>query len=179
MGHGRYLHHEQLHVPLIYYAADLEEPGTRVPQLVRLVDLPATIADAAGAAWPQGKGYSLLGLTRGDTSQYPVRLNLAQRRPASTKRLKLGWTEGEVLTIHDAEKRYILRTDAPDLFFDRASDPFETRPLSPTDYPEALLWQRKAVEEWERVQNAQSASTNPASTNPRYREQLRALGYIE
>ena len=179
MGHGRYLHHEQLHVPLIYYAADLEEPGTRVPQLVRLVDLPATIADAAGAAWPQGKGYSLIGLTRGDTSQYPIRLNLAQRRPASTKRLKLGWTEGEVLTLHDAEKRYILRTDAPDLFFDRASDPFETRPLSPTDHPEAALWQQKAVEEWERVQNAQSASTNPASTNPRYREQLRALGYIE
>lgn len=179
VGHGRYLHHEQLHVPLIYYAADLQHPGTRVPQLVRLVDLPATIADAAGAAWPQGKGYSLLGLARGDASQYPVRVNFAQRRSASTKRLKLGWTDGEVLTIHDADKRYILRTQAPDLFFDRSVDPFETQPLSPTDHPEANRWQKMAVEEWERVQNSETPAKNSESTNPRYRDQLRALGYIE
>lgn len=179
LGHGRYLHHEQLHVPLIYYAADLEHPGTRVPQLVRLVDLPATIADAAGAQWPHGKGYSLLGLARGDASQYPVRLNFAQRRPASTKRLKLGWTNGEVMTIHDADKRYILRTEAPDLFFDRSMDPFETSPLSPTDHPEASRWQKMAIAEWERVQNAETPATNSESTDPRYRDQLRALGYIE
>jgi arylsulfatase A-like enzyme len=179
IGHGRYLHHEQLHVPLIYHATDLEHPGTRVAQLVRLVDLPATIAAVAGTAWPHGEGHSLIALTRGDRTQYPVLFNFAQRRPASAKRLALGWTEGEVLTVHDAEKRYILRTDAPDLFFDRTTDPFETNSLAGASHEEAAVWQREAIRQWERVQNSGSLENTPTSTNPRYRDQLRSLGYIE
>ena len=179
VGHGRYLHHEQLHVPLIYHADDMEHSGTRVPQLVRLVDLPATIAEVAGTSWTHGEGYSLLSLISDDPSQYPVRLNFAQRRPASDKRLKLGWTDGEVLTVHDAEKRYILRTEAPDLFFDRSADPFETKPLPEAEQPEISQWQQIAIREWERVQGSRNPDEPPAAANPRYRDQLRALGYIE
>lgn len=61
-GHGKSLHLELLHVPLIVRAPGRVPAGQRVPQVVSLRDVPATLLGLAGLSDPRITGRSLASL---------------------------------------------------------------------------------------------------------------------
>lgn len=176
IGHGRHLFGEQLHIPLVLHAPGRVRDGIQVDEIVRLVDIPPTLAELHGTAWNQGEGISLLPLADGSAEAWPILVNFAQRRPAGKRRISKGWEPGEVFAIHDKRTKYIRRTEATDLFFSLARDPHERRNRARS--PEAGRWKQQADALWAALAARAPGTQGGGEVDPAMVEQLRALGYI-
>lgn len=176
LGHGKHLFREQLHIPLIVHAPGRIRAGTRRDEIVRLVDIPPTLAALSGASWDQGEGVSFLPLLRSTDTDWPVRVNFAQRRPAGKKRLKQGWVEGEVFAIHDRDTKFIRRTEADDDFFRLAGDPHER--LRRREDGVHDRWKDRADALWSALETRAPGAGSAGAVDPAMIDQLRALGYI-
>jgi arylsulfatase A-like enzyme len=134
-GHSGEVYDEALHVPLVV-ALPGAKPGRYEAAAVSVLDLPATIADLAGAAAEGLAGVSLAPVARGDLARphRPVYAR-SQRRAAL-----IDWPLKLILI----ERKKIDRT----LLFDLSADPAEKEDLSATRAAdvERLQKERAAIE---------------------------------
>jgi arylsulfatase A-like enzyme len=116
-GHGTELYDEAIRVPLVLAVSD-EKPGRYGPSAVSVADIPATIADLAGAAREGVDGVSLAPLARGEAAvdRLPVMAHAHRRAAVIAWPLKL-----LVVSRKRSDKK---------LLFDLAADPGETRDLA-------------------------------------------------
>jgi arylsulfatase A-like enzyme len=179
-GHGIFVYNEQIRVPLIVYEHG-RRGGTRVRDLVRLVDVLPTIAERVGFRF-EPRGFTAPGRSLGPllrASWWPrrgVRL-VAQRRPPDGAERSF-WERGDLFSIQDLDWKYVVHTEGKDELFDLRSDPLELRNLAdgPSSVKEDLRRQaREAMASLAR----EGAQVRPVPFEPKTRDELRALGYIE
>jgi arylsulfatase A-like enzyme len=181
-GHGRYLHREQLRVPLIVHFSDKRYARREVDSLVRHVDIQPTILDLVsgptGKAVRAGEGYSLLPLLRSTAETFPVTVSFAQRRPLDRARRRQGWSEGEVYSVHDLRFKYIYRSTADHEFYNLRKDPLEANNLVADSNPAK---DRLAEHLEARYLSAPELAGEqpPERIAPQHLAELRALGYID
>jgi arylsulfatase A-like enzyme len=186
---GRFGHHppgyvQVLHVPLILVQPGGLPAGRRVAKPVQLLDLAPTVLELAGVD-PRGlllQGRSLVALAQGDGADLPDRVVVSEeptrfgdrRRPLRSA--SLFFRNLHVLHSAALESGQV---------FDLRSDPTERAPLPPGARTKAL--QREARALFDGLLQAgleiHSALLRGAESvvpvDPRARERLRALGYLE
>lgn len=165
--HGRHLHRELLHVPLIVAGPGIAR-GRRVPAIVQTVDLLPTIVD-------------LLGFERVDLGALDGRSFAGMLRPDSA----LSTDDAARFTVGQlGPKRWSLRTKSWTLIaspegtelYDRSVDPAELHDLS-AEKPEVVF--RLAAGYREAVGAAVRESPATEAPSAEVLEQLKALGYVE
>jgi arylsulfatase A-like enzyme len=113
LSHGNSMYRELLQVPLIVVGPGVPGRGERIPAVVSLRDLPATILDVAGVPNESAvPGASLLPLTRGDSS--------AARSPAFSEDASFG-TRGARSLVGNGY-HYIRLHDGREQLFDLERD---------------------------------------------------------
>ena len=162
IGHMKQVHEEAAHVPLIvHYPAGQGARGSRVKEVVSLLDLAPTIADTLGVDVPAGVfvGHSLLGGAAGSR--------------VVTRNTDL------VPTYGVTEDRYRLILQVADLaqqLYDVVADPAETRDLLDAQ-PAWAAVERQALQRLLlSLRLERPAPIRPPT--PAELEQLRALGYV-
>lgn len=172
-----------IRVPLVIRFPSRVEAGRVVPEVASLVDVLPTILDAVGIEPPAGAGRSLLG----DTPAAPRGFVIAENeRPHNGIRLlETGFPEFDTSKI-DGRMR-MLRTDRYKLIwsegrvelYDLEADPGEQRDLG-AEMPQLRDELLGELEAWMAASKTRSgAAAAPGPVDPRAREQLRALGYVE
>ncbi len=162
IGHMKQVHEEAAHVPLIvHYPAGQGPPGSRVKEVVSLLDLAPTIADALGVDVPAGAfvGRSLL---RG-----------APGSRAVTRNTDLVPTYG----VTDGGYRLIFQaSDRAQQLYDVRADAGETHDLADAQ-PGWAAVQRQALQRFVLALRPEKPTPIRPPT-PAELEQLRALGYV-
>lgn len=129
VSHGKTLYEEQVRVPLVIKLPPGQPRGARVEDLVSIVDVLPTLADALGwRAVPESQGYSLLPTLRGEPGP----------RQQVTAELDLDGNEAYALV---GENEKLIRTVKPEpasLLFDLANDPGEQQPIDDPERMEAM-----------------------------------------
>jgi len=172
-----------IRVPLVIRFPSRVEAGRVLPEVASLVDVLPTILDAVGIEPPAGAGRSLLG----DTPAAPRGFVIAENeRPHNGIRLlETGFPEFDTSKI-DGRMR-MLRTDRYKLIwsegrvelYDLEADPGEQRDLG-AEMPQLRDELLGELEAWMAASKMRSgAAAAPGPVDPRAREQLRALGYVE
>ncbi len=191
--HALSCYDELMRIPLIIKPASAHGflPGRRVDTAVRLMDLPATILDLAGAAMhPAMAGRSMAGLMRGKAeADRETICEIEDARGAAI--LSDGWkyhmrAEWSVDDPRTPRRRLRERGKyAPEELYDLASDPLEQENLI-SRHPErarelrALLMQRlrESTERLASLTRSDPSAPQPLA-DPEHLERLRALGYVE
>jgi len=162
IGHMKQVHEEAAHVPLIvHYPTGGGLRGSRVREVVSLLDLAPTIADALGVSIPAGTfaGRSLLRGAPGST--------------VVTRNTDLVPTYG----VTDDRYRLILQVaDRGQQLYDVAADPAETRDLAEAQ-PAWAAAERQALQRLLLSLRPETPAPIRPPT-PAELEQLRALGYV-
>lgn len=179
LGHGREHWREQLQVPLLLWFSDGRYGPVRVPQLVRSVDLLASLAELADApealAGAPGDARSWLPLLRGAARDYPVDAAFAERRPPEAKP---GW-QGDRFSLHTLRHKLVIGSASPEAFFDLERDPLEQHELPAADEVPERTQLRQRLEAVVREARARSAARPEPAFSPEHEAELRALGYVE
>lgn len=162
IGHMKQVHEEAAHVPLIvHYPAGRGARGTRAMEVVSLLDLAPTIADALGVRVPEGTfvGRSLL---RGASETRVV-----------TRNTDLVPTYG----VTDGRYRLIFQAaDRAQRLYDVLADPAESHDLAGAQ-PVWAAVQRQALQRFVLALRPEKPAPIRPPT-PAELEQLRALGYV-
>ena len=156
--HGNNVYVEETHVPLVFVLDGRLPSGTRIPGIVSVRDVPATIGEILGAAgppWPL-PGRSLARLWHGQDSLVALRSDTVL---VEVDRLPRGGNPGDAVVRGDVRSMiawpYQLIATGPSLeLFELSSDPGQHRNLA--DVPEfrstrdslaaaLLAWRRDAV----------------------------------
>jgi arylsulfatase A-like enzyme len=173
-GHGWTLYDEVTHVPLILRFPKHEHAATRVPALVRSIDIAPTILDAAGLESPgRFRGRSLMPLVRGEPDPEPPAVF------SETRRFNQKWavrTEQHKL-VYTASARYPRLPSVPAFeLYDLGADPGEQSSVFSADseVAQTLVPVLRAFAQSKGTQEREA----PVLTEEE-RRRLRALGYIE
>jgi len=162
IGHMKKVNEEAARVPLVMrYPAGRGPAGTRVGEVVSLLDLAPTVADALGVAVPGGtfQGRSLI---RG--------------APGSRVVTRNSDTETDYAVTEDRYRLIFHTSDRAQQLFDTAADPGETRDLAESR-PAWAAAHRQALQRFLlALQPETPAPIRPLS--PSELEALRALGYV-
>lgn len=167
--HGLFVYQTTVRVPLIITHPALRSGGIRRPEVVSLVDLLPTVADATGIRRPaEVQGESLWPLLGGVGS--------FRERPVYSEtyypRLHFGWS-----TLTSLQERHLQFIDSsePELY-DLAKDPGQKENLLGPK-PELLAEMKRRLDELEASlgRNAKTASRAP---DPETIAKLRSLGYL-
>ena len=167
--HGFFLYESVLRIPLVIRLPRRTRvemaTGTRVADLVRLVDVMPTVLDALGVRAPATDGVSLLGVMNGHhldleayaESMYPIRFGQTPLRALRDGRFKL------------------IDGSSPELY-DLGADPFERRNLYVDRrlLAEAMRRRLERRRTWRRHGRPDQAFEVPTEL----RERLGALGYL-
>jgi arylsulfatase A-like enzyme len=182
LGHGRFLYQEQLRVPLLFYRPSAPFGPRRVARLGRLIDLLPTSLELLGVAAPpdmeHGQARSFRRLLDERGAAYPIEFSLAQRRPADAVRDQAGWSPGELLSLGDLEHKVIFASTVSAQAFRLRDDPHELEDLADDGHADFLPLIEALRETHRRVLQAE-VEAGPPQIDERYRETLRALGYLE
>ncbi|MEE8524218.1 MAG: sulfatase-like hydrolase/transferase [Thermoanaerobaculia bacterium] len=173
--HGFFVYESTLRVPLIVRGPGIA-PGTRLENLVGLVDLYPTLLDLAGVDLPDGaeiSGRSFAAALRGAPEAAAVPVYAESLVP----RLRFGWSELRV--VRDGPWK-LIQAPRPELY-DLAVDPGEQRNLlesQPTGEHRRKFRELRSVLD-SVIARERSASDEPAAEiDPELRDKLRALGYL-
>lgn len=177
-GHGRFLHREQVRVPLILHATR-RRAGARIRSLVRHVDVFPTLAQLLGEE-PKQPGFTLPGISLLpllDDPAWPVPPAMAflERRPKDAERAD--WEEGDVFGVQDLDWKYIAKTEGGDELYDLRDDPLELRNLIESYAPVGERLSSLARSTWARLRG-EGAQVSPRPVDKSLEEGLRALGYV-
>lgn len=179
-GHGLFVYNEQIRVPLILYQGG-RYARARVRDLVRLVDVLPTLAERVGFRFdPPGftaPGRSLWRRLRAPWWPRPDATLFAQRRPPDVAE-RAYWERGDVFSLQDLDWKYVVHTKGKDEFFDLRADPLELRSLLDPPSPVKESLGRKARQAMASLER-EGARVRPVPFEPRTREELRALGYVD
>jgi len=169
MDHGLFVYRTTVQVPLIIAHPALRSGGIRRPEVVSLVDILPTVADATGIRRPaETQGESLWPLLGG--------VGAFRERPVYTEtyypRLHFGWS---ALTSLLERHLQFIDSSEPELY-DLVRDPGQKENLLETK-PELLAEMKRRLDEVEASlgRNAKAASRAP---DPETIAKLRSLGYL-
>ncbi|MBQ3668767.1 MAG: sulfatase-like hydrolase/transferase [Clostridia bacterium] len=118
-----------LHVPLIAWGGGFRGAG-KISELVSLIDVPATILDAAGLEIPkQYQGRSLLELAKGECANWPdaVYAQISEAENARTVRTKK-WKYCVAAPVFDIKEAF-PKTYVEEKLYDLENDPYENNNL--------------------------------------------------
>lgn len=165
--HGHAMWQEVLRVPLLFWGPEVK-PGGEVGA-VSLVDLPATLAEAAGMSVPESFGGMSLWPNLTTEALLPERTLIAEGNlygPQQTAAIR--WPLKAVWTSEAADNR----------FWNLATDPGEQAQAAPSDRDRAarLVAEVRLLNAAARARRGQS---EPAEMDPTTRESLHSLGYVE
>lgn len=167
--HGSSLHEHQVHVPLMIRLPNARLGGTRIGDVVRLVDIMPTITELVGAAAPtEMTGADLLPLMDSPGEA-------GQQRAAFATSVK------DIPNTHSVfDGRFKLISDgAGVMLFDIATDHEERLNLA-DDRPEiAERLSELLKEELGRVIPGKERTGQPLQISPERLEKLRELGYLQ
>ncbi len=174
-GHGRCLHEEVMHVPLLVAGPGVTA-GQRVPTRVGLVDVAPTLLDLAGVSpMASAEGRSLAPALRGQA--------LAPRPVVAEVRGPLGpngrkpWPDQRTVWVGDA-KMIHDETTGEFWFSDVARDPDENRAALPSLPTFGVM--KRSLDAYERLRPpVGGAAPGEALATPDVVERMRALGYVE
>jgi arylsulfatase A-like enzyme len=182
-GHGRTVHREQMHVPLIVASSAGWWQPRVVDSIVRHVDLLPTIADLVGLEIDVGRlrleGTSLAAVFDGRTVAPPIEHAFYQRRPVDDEdRQRRGWEPGLVAAIQTPSSKYIFHSDGEHEFYDLAADPYELDNRIQVDSPEKERMYRMFVREMRRLTGDHRIDPQGRNIDEGYHDDLKALGYL-
>lgn len=173
--HGKTLFDEQLRVPLVIRRPGEPEPGRRVSTPVGLVDVHATLLDAAGLSVSEGSQGQTLPPAQ-SSSPPPVYASLQLDDYSAEMVLAYPW---KWISSHSQPKREKRELGG---LFNLESDPFEATDRR-SDYPDVAAELRDQIERRERAAGAGAASlgdlVDERELPPDVREGLEVLGYLE
>lgn len=144
LGHAHNVYYDVLNVPLVFYWPAKFAAGSRVSQLVSLVDLPATLVDVVGAGAvgpPPFPGTSLAPLLTGAPAS-AVSPALSLVNPAGYHKTWNVWpTSGGSLhsLVTPDGMHYIANTRGAETLFDIKNDPWERTNLADTPEGSRLI----------------------------------------
>jgi tetratricopeptide (TPR) repeat protein len=167
--HGLLVYQTTVRVPFIMMHPSLQSRGIRRPEVVSLVDLLPTLADATGIRLPGDvQGQSLWSLLGG--------AGTFRERPVYTEtyypRLHFGWSP-----LTSLAERHLQFIDSPEPeLYDLAADPGQKKNLLEAK-PQLLEGMRRRLDELEASlsRNAKTASQAPSAETI---AKLRSLGYL-
>jgi arylsulfatase A-like enzyme len=167
-GHGGMLDQRVLRIPLILAGPGIE-PGLRVPDVVRSIDLLPTLTELAGIeAPPRAQGVSLVPL-------------LHEGGAAATELSAFSSFQDRGFAVRQGSFKLRLDEDGPPRLFDLDSDPGELRDVSASE-PAAYTRLRDQLSRWlaeEQRLREGLPSSETRTLSAESVERLRALGYIE
>jgi arylsulfatase A-like enzyme len=169
--HGFNLYEHQLHVPLMVRFPHSEHGGSRIAELVRLVDLMPTLVSLAHANEPTGMvGIDLLPLAAGRAGKHAPRLAFSasvKDRPGATAIF-----DGRYKLISDLAARRLR-------LYDIAADPGEQTDLA-SEEPETVgRLGARLGEEIARVGAGEPAPGRAGEIPNEQLDRLRELGYLD
>ncbi|MGD1148832.1 MAG: sulfatase-like hydrolase/transferase [Thermoanaerobaculaceae bacterium] len=167
--HGLLVYQTTVRVPLIITHPGLQSRGVRRPEVVSLVDLLPTVADATGIRRPaEIQGQSLWSMLGG--------AGTFRERPVYTEtyypRLHFGWSP---LTSLEDRRLQFIDSPEPELY-DLATDPEQRRNLL-DGKPQLLGEMRQRLNELE-VSLGRNAKTATQAPSAETIAKLRSLGYL-
>jgi arylsulfatase A-like enzyme len=181
--HGFTLFEEQLRIPLVLWAPGRIRPAA-VDERTDTLDLHASLVELCGLRGPDGRpaasgGRSLLRVARGETGDY-VHLAAASSvrggiysalhgrwKVVWAPRTGVSWGQGDALG----------RSREPEYLFDLERDPGEQVNLAGDGDLEAA-WLRERLLAWVRKNRDTGKSPGEQPVDPKTRERLKALGYV-
>jgi len=187
LGHGKLLHNDQSHVPLMIHFPSLRDIHGRVNSVVEHVDIFPTIADILDKpiSYKKGpiQGKSLLPLMSSSGRRlYSKRYAFIQRRKYIQKpqydglpEYMIEYEKGEAYAIVEASYTYIMKTSLADELY-RSDDYYHM--LNIIDDDELLSQRIKRVVQ-NLVERMKMLATQPESMDQRSLDQLRNLGYLQ
>jgi arylsulfatase A-like enzyme len=185
-GHSRHLYNEQLRALLIFHFTDGRYGGREIEKLVRHVDILPTLADLLGGSLEEQifpvEGRSFLSLMQEAGEEGGgERLSFSKRRYMDRDNMRVrdkGWEEGNVYSLQDRKHKYIHRTHQKDEFYDLVRDPLELHNL--IDRPSSRKeWFRESLGSGYARMIEQVKEMQPEKIDPKYRDELKALGYVD
>jgi len=169
--HGYNLHEHQLHVPLIIRLPKGHLGGTRVADLVRLVDLMPTLLDLSGADVPLGMiGLDLLPLAARLEGEDTRRLAFATSVKDHLSKTSI--FDGRFKLISDLTKRQFR-------LYDIAADPEERTNLATAEPGIVERLSERLREEIGRVAPGESTTGEVGKIPQEQLDRLRELGYLQ
>jgi arylsulfatase A-like enzyme len=179
-GHKNNLYAESMNVPLIVkWAGNAARPATD-DRLTGLLDLYATLAEAAGLAAPATDGRSLTAAPRGPSDPLFQELVTTYYGRGASGRMKKA---GEQWWAVQAGPYRLISVPARNVnvLFDVAADPMERAPLGPDAAP--LLEERlRLLPAWQgrmRAEASRHEDAGEAELTGGEIERLRSLGYLD
>lgn len=169
MGHSKSVYDEVLRVPLLMWAPGLIAPGSRIEELVSLVDVVPTILDLLEIEPPSAlQGASLRSGLEGGT--------ILDDGPRFAEGPDTSRPGHRLIAARTASHKWIARDDSPVpvRVFDLRNDPGETRSL---DDDEDL--RAEGRDHLEAYGSLLSGTATTRELDARTTEKLRALGYLE
>ena len=168
-GHSRTLYQEMLHVPLVLYYPGLAEPGRRIPELVRTVDVMPTLLELAGIGLPDKiEGVSLMPLINGSGEFRP--------RPAFAELKPFLNPKNYLRSLQDANFKVIENLPSGKIeFYNLVDDPSEKNDLAgrPDPHKDALIAQMRII------QKSAQKLTHSSRSVPGQDQMLKSLGYTK
>ncbi len=177
VGHGRSLHEEVLHVPLLIHAPGLVATGRRVPGLVGVIDVTPTILDLVGLPVPAGiTGTSLAPQALASARPAPVpERALFIENNLDHYRLAIRWPRWKATW-----------DDGGPVITDLEHDPAERAPVRDEARAGAAAAERERFEQMCQRERAELEAAGaalqvpqPALPDPARERQLKALGYLK
>jgi len=180
--HGLLPYQPSARVPLVVSAPGLVPAGRVVTRPVGLVDLAATIPELLGLpAASHHAGTSLVPLMRSGGEQGPAHVFMESGTHPARTQLSIRRGRWKLIEVRSAADRALMTGQAVELY-DVAADPLETRDLAAA-HPQLVAELRQALERWHleasRARRETGAPVSPRSLDPRERQLLEELGYLE
>ncbi|WP_207591326.1 sulfatase-like hydrolase/transferase [Halomontanus rarus] len=187
-GHQYNLYDTLLHVPLVCHGGPFTDGGRR-EDLVQLLDLPATLCEAAGIEDPeletQGRSRSFHPETD-DRPREAVFAEYVAPQP-SIERLEARFGEGELpervyefdrklRTIRTPEEKYVVGDDGFERLHDVTSDPLEKLDLSEESVERTEALGQRLEAHFEGI--ADDAETGSVEMRDSTKDRLADLGYL-
>jgi arylsulfatase A-like enzyme len=173
--HGQSLYDEVLHVPLLFTLPGFIQPGTVVPQQVRLMDVAPTIVDALelGSHVSTFDGTSLVDYLRGGGEDLPVVGGFLQSTDGVVALRKDGFKY--MYSPHRTALR--ARPQSGEELYDLTKDPEEKHNLVAEGHPKLEEF-RKLAQKWLAAHDKPVVVAPKVDYSPEQVEKLRALGYV-
>jgi choline-sulfatase len=161
ISHSLFVYNTTLKIPLMISVPGLE--SSRIPDLVRIIDISPTIAEIMGWKFPASiDGISLIPVLRGEKLK-----PLDSYSESFASAIDFGWSP--LACIQDQQFKYI-QAPKPE-FYDLKNDPGENQNLATS--PQAAKYKTQV----QTILNHSTVNSNYKPT-PEETERLRSLGYV-
>jgi arylsulfatase A-like enzyme len=194
--HNRYLYHacsvydSALHIPMIVSLPDGARAGTRFVPIVEMVDLAPTLLELVGVAAPETfEGKSLVARLNASEGGAAEAHAAGNATPMATSEWYDPNLRKSLQTVRTSRWRYVSNPDAltpkcvppgdyykvaREELYDLAADPREQRNVV-AEHPDVA----KELATHTQKGHAASADDAPLPVDPKLKEELKSLGYLE